>query len=88
MNQSGPCIVCGETDYPLSMGGPSICPSCDCGVDPKMKKLRRELSMALAKNTSYAMALTKALSLPGLITPQMEAEADRVIAEFRGNSHR
>lgn len=30
-NLSGPCIVCGKTNYPLSMGGPDICPMCDCG---------------------------------------------------------
>jgi hypothetical protein len=40
----GPCVVCGETDYPMSCGGPSICPSCDCGVPPEVKKLRRENS--------------------------------------------
>ena len=28
--QSGPCLACGATDYPLSMGGPGICPACDC----------------------------------------------------------
>jgi len=27
----GPCCICGRTDYPLSMGGPTICPKCDCG---------------------------------------------------------
>ena len=27
--QKGPCIACGNTDYPLSMGGPAICPACD-----------------------------------------------------------
>jgi len=27
----GPCVVCGDMNYPLSMGGPSICPKCDCG---------------------------------------------------------
>lgn len=26
----GPCVACGMTDYPLSMGGPGICPWCDC----------------------------------------------------------
>jgi len=35
--QSGPCVVCGETDYPLSMGGPSICPACDMGQDLKTR---------------------------------------------------
>ena len=28
--QPGPCVSCGATSYPLSMGGPSICPACDC----------------------------------------------------------
>jgi len=46
---NGPCIVCGDTNYPLSMGGPGICPSCDCGIPPQTKKLRRELSDAQIK---------------------------------------
>jgi predicted nucleic-acid-binding Zn-ribbon protein len=29
--QSGPCVVCGDTNYNLSCGGPPICPKCDCG---------------------------------------------------------
>lgn len=28
---SGPCIYCGAVNYAPSMGGPMICPSCDCG---------------------------------------------------------
>lgn len=42
---SGTCIVCGATNYPLSLGGPSICPSCDCGHSPnhrEVQRLRRE----------------------------------------------
>lgn len=27
----GPCIFCGDVNYPLSMGGPEVCPACDCG---------------------------------------------------------
>lgn len=27
----GPCIICGDTNYNLSCGGPAICPKCDCG---------------------------------------------------------
>jgi len=27
----GPCYMCGATNYPMSLGGPYICPSCDCG---------------------------------------------------------
>lgn len=40
----GPCISCGGTDYPLSMGGPSICPACDCGIPPGQVKAERELA--------------------------------------------
>ena len=29
---AGPCVMCGAVNYALSYGGPSICPSCDCGV--------------------------------------------------------
>lgn len=29
--QSGPCVICGDTNYNLSCGGPTICPKCDCG---------------------------------------------------------
>jgi hypothetical protein len=27
-----PCKICGATEYPLSPGGPGICPKCDCWV--------------------------------------------------------
>lgn len=27
----GPCVICGAVNYDMSMGGPTICPSCDCG---------------------------------------------------------
>lgn len=27
----GPCCICGGINYSLSMGGPTICPKCDCG---------------------------------------------------------
>jgi hypothetical protein len=30
-------MLCGATNYPLSLGGPSICPSCDCGNPPAAK---------------------------------------------------
>lgn len=29
---SGPCAMCGAEGYELSVGGPNICPACDCGV--------------------------------------------------------
>lgn len=29
--QLGPCLICGSFGYSMSMGGPGICPKCDCG---------------------------------------------------------
>ena len=42
--QSGPCVICGATNYALSMGGPSICPWCDTGAsaDPRRNRARIE----------------------------------------------
>lgn len=39
---AGPCVLCGDTDYPASLGGPMICPSCDCGIPPEIARLKRE----------------------------------------------
>ena len=41
MAEVGPCCICGATNYSLSMGGPTICPSCDCG-DFGMEKVKRQ----------------------------------------------
>ena len=43
--QAGPCVVCGRTGYPLSMGGPSICPPCDCGPPSprRIEEMRSEI---------------------------------------------
>jgi hypothetical protein len=30
----GPCVGCGAMNYSNSMGGPHICPACDCGYPP------------------------------------------------------
>lgn len=54
----GPCIVCGTVGYAMSMGGPGICPSCDCGnfgmpmvqrQGNDIVQLRSELSQARAR---------------------------------------
>lgn len=37
----GPCIICGDTNYNLSMGGPTICPPCDCG-DFGIRRAKRQ----------------------------------------------
>ena len=48
---AGPCVSCGATNYPLSFGGPTICPMCDCGP-PSMREVRL-LRAALAKREDY-----------------------------------
>lgn len=53
MSCPGPCIICGDTNYPLSMGGSSICPSCDCGIDPEVARLRREVAMLRTELAKY-----------------------------------
>lgn len=82
----GPCIVCGDTNYSLSMGGPSICPPCDCGIDPKVIELKKELAEVRNKNTRYLLAL---LLLTGqenrLITPQMKQIAQDTIDKIKKN---
>lgn len=35
---TAPCSVCGEPVGSLSMGGPDICPSCDCGNTVRIGK--------------------------------------------------
>ena len=39
---AGPCTLCGTRDYALSLGGPTLCPSCDCGNfhDPALARKR------------------------------------------------
>jgi hypothetical protein len=49
----GPCVICGDVGYELSIGGPSICPSCDCGnfgpdVVRRQGKIIAELRARLA----------------------------------------
>lgn len=53
----GPCIVCGAINYPLSCGGPDICPPCDLGVPPEVSRLREE-NMEL-RNRIIALEIEK-----------------------------
>lgn len=49
--QSGPCEMCGDTNYALSTGGPGICPACDCGASTKsrLEPLRKKITELQAK---------------------------------------
>jgi hypothetical protein len=56
---AGPCVVCGDRDYPSSLGGPQICPACDCGVDPKRRKCEAKLSKLLSAAVKVQWLLYK-----------------------------
>lgn len=62
MSIYGPCVVCGATNYSLSMGGPTICPACDCGIPPETTKARREAEFYRAKADALAEALRDVLN--------------------------
>ena len=60
--QAGPCDICGMTNYPLSQGGPTICPACDCkGIEGG---LRAQLAAA---NRRAAFAETRVTELEGVV---------------------
>jgi hypothetical protein len=69
----GPCVYCGAVNYPLSMGGPTICPSCDCGnFGPKVvRALGTELVAVRSERAALAAQLEAAKApLPrGCICP-------------------
>lgn len=44
-SQSGPCLGCGAVNYPLSMGGPDVCPACDVyPPETRAKQLGQQLA--------------------------------------------
>lgn len=55
------CTICGLTFYNRSMGGPGICPSCDCGnfglaaiqrQAEEIQRLREELAKRTQSDTA------------------------------------
>ncbi len=77
--QPGPCVVCGATNYPPSLGGPNICPSCDCGR-PSPVQLRRmredhqALLRASVRLTAEHATTMKLLSRIGDALPTLRRE--------------
>lgn len=63
--QNGPCVVCGKENYPLSVGGPSICPACDCGVELKirLKTCREQIKQFQAENENLKEILDRSIKL-------------------------
>ena len=68
----GPCKLCGATDYALSMGGPTICPACDCGGAEA--GLRRQLEAARQE--------IQALKSGHVVTVDPSRKTDKPIALF------
>ena len=64
------------------MGGPSICPPCDCGRPPGTGKLQRELQEARTRVIDLYCALEVALGLPSA-TPEMRAIGEKIVSEYR-----
>lgn len=79
---AGPCIICGDTNYGLSMGGPSVCPPCDCGRPPGVGKLQREVQSQGKRIIDLYCALDVALGLPSA-TPEMRSIGERVCEDYR-----
>ena len=75
------CRVCNMDYSSPSCGGPGICPSCDCGVPPKEKRLRMELAKARSEclDLTIAVEYWKAKAegrTPQGFTPKMLAIAE------------
>lgn len=79
----GPCGVCGRRGYPMSVGGPSICPDCDMGIDPRHAKARRDLQALSTEHLDALLALQIALNFKvENMTPQMRERGEKFIARF------
>jgi len=52
--QAGPCAICGDINYSLSCGGPTICPKCDCGnFDAATVETQAKVIIALREQLHY-----------------------------------
>ena len=78
MRQLGPCVICGDKNYELSCGGPSICPSCDCGIDPKVKRLREEI---VSKDQEITSLRTLVKELGQALADYGEHDKDCLLAQ-------
>lgn len=57
---SGPCIICGTVNYEPSLGGPDICPSCDCGhFGPDIVRAQGEQIRELIKELDVIRRLVR-----------------------------
>jgi hypothetical protein len=93
MTMPGPCVICGALDYELSVGGPDICPSCDCGgfgietvkrQGEIIRELRQRLDIAerlVRVDTALARQLSESIALNSRLRQRIaELEAHHVQA--------
>lgn len=64
------CNVCGRTYTDPSLGGPGICPSCDCGYKPDGTKLTARESFKIAER--YKLGLTPYYQPPANVSDLIE----------------
>lgn len=84
--QPGPCASCGLRNYPLSFGGPTICPACDCGDSgpsrmnaqrARIAELERSLSEVTQERNAEKMRRMKAEQHADLMTHAQALETVR-----------
>ena len=58
----GPCMICGATNYPSSMGGPMICPQCDCDNfgQRRIEQQGTQLQQVIAERDQLAAKVAEA----------------------------
>lgn len=76
-SQSGPCVICGDTNYNLSCGGPTICPKCDCGnfdaaTVEKQARVIADLRAQLAGVAQASLGHSALIPTPEQIEPILD----------------
>ena len=80
--QSGPCIVCGARNYRLSCGGPSICPSCDCGTIYSSTDVQKLINENWLLKLKLALAMKRLNELlPQKLTTKHKTRAEKEMAK-------
>ena len=74
---AGPCVLCGDTHYALSVGGPGICPSCDCG-DFGLKKVQRQAQVILELRKALQKLTCPDCAHPNCLLARAVVQGERV----------
>lgn len=78
--QPGPCVICGDTNYNLSCGGPTICPKCDCGnFDAATVQTQAKIIIALRQEIE-SLRRPAQRALPDDVAKKVAAARSRIDA--------